>query len=52
MSEATPYSPECFHCVQNKIFPGRGSRCPTSRTFQPDGVLNAALYLGGEDILY
>jgi len=52
MSEATPYSPQCFHGVENKIFPGRDCRCPTSRTFQPGGVLNAVLYLEGEDNLY
>jgi hypothetical protein len=49
MSEAILYSPECFHGVENRIFQDRCYGCPTSRTLQSGGVLNAELYLGSED---
>ena len=49
MSEAIPYSPECFHGVENRILQDRDSGCPTSRRLQPGEVLNAKLYLGDED---
>jgi len=39
MSEAIPYSPECFHGVENSIFKERNSGCPTFRTLQPGGIL-------------